>query len=76
MKISYVVDCTSDKSCVTFHDQLELCEKELEDFGRWCNQQAILSCKLRWYNKHDKIQSTFLILKKETINFTVEVTYK
>ena len=64
MKISYLADCESDKSCVTFHDQLELCEKELEDFVRWCNQRAILSCKVRWYNKHDKIQSTFLVLKR------------
>ena len=75
MKISYLVDCTSDKSCVNFQDQLELCEKELEDFLRWCNQRAILS-KVRWYNKHEKIQSTFLILKRDTINLTIEVNSK
>ena len=76
MKISYLVDCTSDKSCVTFHDRLELCEKELEDFVRWCNQRAILSCKIRWHNKHEKIQSTFLILRKATIKLTIEVNSK
>ena len=41
MKISYPADCESDKSCVTFHDQLELWEKELEDFVRRCNRRAI-----------------------------------
>ena len=65
MKSSYLADSASDKSCVTFYDQLELCEKELEDFVRWCNQRAILSCKVRWYNKHEKIQSNnFLNIEK------------
>ena len=76
MKISYPADCESDKSRVTFHDHLELCEKELEDFIRWCNQRAILSCKVRWYNKHEKIQSTFLIFKRDSINLTIEVNSK
>ena len=65
MKISYPADCESDKDCVTFHDQLELRKKELEDFVRWCNQRAILSCKVRWYNKHEKIQrECFLNVEK------------
>ena len=76
MKISHPADCESDKSCVTFHDQLELSKNELGDFVRWCNQRAILSCKVRSYNKHEKIQSTFLILKKEAINLTIEVNSK
>ena len=58
MKISYLADCASDKSCVTFHDQLELSKKELGDFERWCNQRVILGCIIRWYNKHEKIQSS------------------
>jgi len=65
MKISYPADCESDKDCVTFHDQLELRKKELEDFVRCCNQREILSCKVRWYNKHEKIQrECFLNVEK------------
>ena len=70
MKISYLADCASAKSCVTFHDQQELSKKELGDFEKWCNQWVILGCKIRWYNKHEKIQRTFLILKKEAINLS------
>ena len=63
MKVSYLADCASDKSCVTFHDQLELRKKRTRRFCKAAHSGNDFKTQSKMVSEGEKNIKYFLNLE-------------